>query len=189
MRRDAVIATQKRPSEHDSSNSPTQQDTLPGLLHSKNSNIAESGVFQIINAYEEVIFRRPNILKLPKGEERKNCIRLLASEYEKASSRVNTSKVPLITATVMIQCILQRINTNGIASIRKTIQRRLDLWENHKVYELLEEARHLQHESFGGLGLSIPNINVKRENKWSMDMSKQLDLGYTGDCLSALCKE
>ncbi|KAI0981047.1 hypothetical protein GJ496_007673 [Pomphorhynchus laevis] len=67
MRRDAVTAARKRSTlncqnrvschlgEHDSSKSLTKQDTLPGLLHSKNLNIAESGVSQIINAYEDVI--------------------------------------------------------------------------------------------------------------------------------------
>ncbi|KAI0987612.1 hypothetical protein GJ496_008071 [Pomphorhynchus laevis] len=137
--------------EHDSSKSPTQQDTLPAVHHWNNSNIAESGVSRIINAYEEVILWRPNVLKLPKDEDSKIFIQLLASEYEKASSRDNTSKVPLITVTVMIQCILQRINTNEIATIRKTIQRRLDLWGNNMVYELLEETRHFEHERFNTL--------------------------------------
>ena len=100
---------------------------------------------EIEDAYEEVVRWRKNMFDLPKGHTGKLFVatmnKLVVSWTNKSAIRDYALKALMI----MPALLLQRTSVKTKSSVNKeTLERRLKLWEENKIEELLHEARSLQ---------------------------------------------
>ena len=101
---------------------------------------------EVNNAYEEIIRWRKNLFDLPKGNAGKKFVaemnKLVLSWTNKSAKRSYALKALMIMPTLL----LQRTSKKTKSSENKdTLKRRLQLWENDQVGELLHECRTLQN--------------------------------------------
>ena len=101
---------------------------------------------EINDAYEEIVSWRKNMFDLPKGHTGKQFVahmnKLVVSWTNKSSKREYAMKALMI----MPALLLQRTSVKTKNSLNKeTLKRRLQLWENNNISELLQESRTLQN--------------------------------------------
>ena len=100
---------------------------------------------EINNAYDEIVTWRKNLFDLPKGNAGKrfvsNMNKLILAWNNKSNRRDYALKALMIMPTLL----LQRTSTKSKGSLNKQhLQRRIELWENNQLSELLQESRALQ---------------------------------------------
>ncbi|KAI0988986.1 hypothetical protein GJ496_007712 [Pomphorhynchus laevis] len=74
----------------------------------------------------------------------KQFVDLPTSKYSDLAFKSGNQAIALKDATVISQLILQRIPTRKVSLIRTTLERRLDMWNQKLITELMEEATLLQ---------------------------------------------
>ncbi|KAI0982335.1 hypothetical protein GJ496_004398 [Pomphorhynchus laevis] len=95
--------------------------------------------------YNEIIDWRPNLCKIPNCNESGKFITLLSSQYENFVNRLDDEPLASRIGTVMGHLILQRIPSNRVSEIRKTLKRRMSMWMDGDIPELYKEAKYLQN--------------------------------------------
>ncbi|KAI0985646.1 hypothetical protein GJ496_001625 [Pomphorhynchus laevis] len=76
--------------------------------------------------------------------------------YKDAYKELEESSIALYKIFVFCQLILQRPESKKTSVLRKTLEKRLNLWKNDKFNDLLNEVQVLQNRSF--LQKKQPNI-------------------------------
>ena len=108
--------------------------------------------------YEEVVFWRKNLFKLPSGAAGKRYIR----ETTRLINIWNESNVPLADSAlklvmIMPAVLLQKPSRKSTAKIHSTyLQKRMELWENGRFDDLMQEARSIQKQ--------LVKSNMKQNN-------------------------
>ena len=125
-----------------------QQQLLPNRVTIWGDHTSED-VAQIGNAiYEEVVFWKRNIFKLPSGAAGKRYIK----ETTRLINIWNENSVPLVDSAlkflmIMPSILLQKPNQKSTAKIHSAyLQKRLELWENGRFDDLMQEARSIQKQ-------------------------------------------
>ena len=97
-------------------------------------------------AYNEVVLYRKNLFKLPTGAAAKAFVTEKARLFSELAQRGQQERIAMEMAMVMEPLLLQRsLNKKANAKDnRETLTRRMLMWENRQVGELLEEARAIQ---------------------------------------------
>ena len=101
---------------------------------------------QIKEAYEKVVYWRRNIFELPKGQYGKAFIREITEWVNRWSDNTEYRDIAFDAIFVMPNLLLQRTNIKAKGSENKgTLNRRLSMWREGKVIELLNEGQALQN--------------------------------------------
>ena len=118
-------------------------------------NVSEDIGSEVNKAYEEIVRWRKNIFDLPKGHAGKKFVakmnKLVLSWTNKSAKRSYALKALMIMPAILLQRTSKKTKSSDN---KKTLERRLQLWENDKIGELLNECRTLQNrlpESQSGL--------------------------------------
>ncbi|KAI0980304.1 hypothetical protein GJ496_005854 [Pomphorhynchus laevis] len=132
---------------------------------------------QIDDSYKEVIHWTPNIWLLTKCNASEEFVDILSSQYEMANND-EAMNVGLKSATVICQLLLQKSNSSKTKVIRKCLERRLLLWKERKLQDLIIEARLIQHKFVHRRNEVVRQASCKGASSWLS--SKPLKhLGYT----------
>ena len=101
---------------------------------------------QIKEAYEKVVYWPRNIFELPKGQYGKAFIREITEWVNRWSNNTEYRDIAFDPIFVMPNLLLQRTNIKAKGSENKgTLNRRLSMWREGKVIELLNEGQALQN--------------------------------------------
>ena len=101
---------------------------------------------QIKEAYEKVVYWRRNIFELPKGQYGKAFIREITEWVNRWSNNTEYRDIAFDAIFVVPNLLLQRTNIKAKGSENKgTLNRRLSMWREGKVIELLNEGQALQN--------------------------------------------
>jgi len=108
-----------------------------------NLGIAEIGsLFSL--AHETVVHWRPRMVQLPRSQPGKEVITQLTYLFRSFANDAAIQPIALKAVMVMPHLILQKTNDDTGCSISELIKRRLELWRNGNIRELLEEGQILQ---------------------------------------------
>ena len=99
-------------------------------------------------AYEEVVFWKKNMFKLPSGASGKSFLREMTRLIENWTGMSDEmSAIALKALMVMPALLLQKPSRKSSAKQHKEyLTRRLDLWSEGNFEELLKEGRYIQHK-------------------------------------------
>ena len=99
---------------------------------------------EVSTAYEEIVLWRKNIFDLPKGHVGKQFVaemtRLIDSWNNKSAKREYALKALMIMPALLLQKTTAKAKTS---QNKDTLRRRLQMWEQNKFSELLQESRTL----------------------------------------------
>jgi len=101
----------------------------------------------ILRAYELTCTWRKNVFKLPSGAAGKKFTQLLSSLYLAWGERSPLESIALKAAAIMVPLLLQQ--PKGKTSYRENaghLQRRMALWEEGNITELIDEAVTIQQQ-------------------------------------------
>ena len=96
--------------------------------------------------YDEVVYWRINIFKLPSGAVGKRSIKEMTRLIELWNEDVKpTSDIALKMLMIMILTLLQKPSKKSTTKMhKKYLEKRLDLWDSGKFDELMAESRAIQ---------------------------------------------
>ena len=101
---------------------------------------------EVKKAYEEIVRWRKNIFDLPKGHAGKQFVAemstLVRSWTNKTAKRCYALKALMIMPTLLLQRTSKKTKSS---ENKETLKRRLQLWKNNQIGELLHECRTLQN--------------------------------------------
>ena len=90
-------------------------------------------------AYSQVVHWRPNLFKVPSGSSRKQFVAELARLYEAFASESALESVAMTAATTFPA--LMPHTKSKVQEHIASLRRRLSLWEEGEIAELLKEGR------------------------------------------------
>ncbi|KAI0986731.1 hypothetical protein GJ496_009955 [Pomphorhynchus laevis] len=125
---------------------------------------------QYVMAYNECRHWRLNCFRILKCSVGSAFVDHLANMYKEAILETNEQNNALYKILVFCQLILQRPGNLKISVLRKTLERRLDLWKNYKLYDMLNEAKVLQSRIY------LRNKELKNDSNWSERLSNFLQM-------------
>ena len=99
----------------------------------------------IIAAYEEAVHFAPNLHQVPQGGVGSKFVNLLAGLYQRFGVGATGDGLVIKAAMVMTQLLLQQpVGCQNVREHRQHLERRLGLWEQGDVNNLMIEARTVQ---------------------------------------------
>ena len=109
------------------------------------SNVKDKFDTLIQEAYEDISNWKRNLFQLPKGHAGKEFVREITCQIEHWTSNSPNRNISLKCLMVMPCLLLQQINHKAKSSDRKnTLERRMTLWKEGRIEELLSECREIQ---------------------------------------------
>ena len=117
---------------------------------------------EIISVYEEIVKWRRNLFDLPKGNNGKRFIELLTKLINTwcTTKEDKTMKLVMIMPSLLLQRTAKGVKAR---ENKQHLERRLELWENEKFVELLEEGLAIQNRlKYGRNNKQNGNELVKR---------------------------
>ena len=128
----------------------------------------------IIAAYEEAVHFAPNLHQVPQGGVGSKFVNLLAGLYQRFGVGATGDGLALEAAMVMTQLLLQQpVGCQNVREHRQHLERRLGLWEQGDVNNLMIEARTVQAQ------LKQRNHSSKSRHK-AQDDARRLRVALTG---------
>ena len=112
----------------------------------RNENYENNFNLQISEAYEKIVYWRKNLFELPKGEHGKEFIIEMVKQMNDWSSKSPHRDISLKALMVMPSLLLQKTSMKCKRSETKQhLKRRLQLWKNGDINDLLSEGVSLQN--------------------------------------------
>ena len=135
----------------------------------------------IIAAYEEAVHFAPNLHQVPQGGVGSKFVNLLAGLYQRFGVGATGDGLALKAAMVMTQLLLQQpVGCQNVREHRQHLERRLGLWEQGDVNNLMIEARTVQAQ------LKQRNHSSKSRHKAQDDARRFAKLVHEGKVGSSL---
>ena len=101
---------------------------------------------KISQAYEKVVYWKRNIFVLPKGKQRKVFIQEMTNWVNKWCNKMQYGDIAFNAMFIMSSLLLQRTTIKSIDKENKeTLERRLMLWNDGNILELLKEGQVLHN--------------------------------------------
>ncbi len=115
-------------------------------IFSWGSSCPESLSKSLTIAYKEIVHWKPNLFKMPQGNTGKTLVAELTRLYNAFATGSALESVAMAAVTILPSLLLQKParNSKNIDHIR-CIERRLPLWRDGQIDELLAEGRTLQN--------------------------------------------
>ena len=144
------------PHTYSSSNIPTENNTFdfngkieplyPAVELFPNVNTEKADFIKdVIQCYEEIVHYRRNLFKVPSGKAGKQFIVELSFWIRQFNVASNINSVSLKTFMILPALLLQKPSAKSKAKQHsECLSRRLALWKNGEVIELLKESRLIQ---------------------------------------------
>ncbi|KAI0981063.1 hypothetical protein GJ496_003811 [Pomphorhynchus laevis] len=126
------------PSSNDDVHNRKRFTTLDDPSHDGNS---ARHTDNFINAYEEIKFWRPNLFRVPKCSAGTLFVDRLSHMYKDVTQNTSSFNNALYRACVFCQLLLQRPGCPKVSVLKKALERRLQMWDESKLNELMIEAR------------------------------------------------
>ncbi|KAI0987371.1 hypothetical protein GJ496_001680 [Pomphorhynchus laevis] len=138
----------------------------------------------ISQIYKEIIHWIPNLFNLLQCSASKNFVRLTSEIPREFNTFEKRNDNTIKRLTVLFQIVLQRINTRKISSIRKTIERRIEMWNEGNLDEIITEARYHQAKRL----VQMNGLTSKR-GKYAARVAKFTRMGWIGKASRLLMNE
>jgi len=105
---------------------------------------------QVTDAFDKIVFWRKNLFDLPKGSTGKDFITEMTRLINNWNNKGSEYEVSLTALSVMPMLILQRTSMKSKTSdIKQHLERRLQMWKDRKIDELVEECSTIQERLMG----------------------------------------
>ena len=99
---------------------------------------------EVNKAFEAVVHFRKNLFKLPSGKPGKQFVTLKAKYFQAFAAGEALEQVAMKALAIMEHLLLQKIKGHKSKQHSKTLELRLQKWEDGKLLELLDEAQGIQ---------------------------------------------
>ena len=120
--------------------------------------------YQIIHAYEEIVYMKRNLFDLPKCANGKEFLRELTRLIHEWSSKSPDRDICLKAVMIMPSLLLQKASVKSThAENKRHLERRLQLWKDAEIEELLMETRSQLFKSRLTLIHRLAKFNPRRK--------------------------
>ena len=100
---------------------------------------------QVNEAYESVVYWRKNLFELPKGKNGKEFVNEMTIWIDRWSNKTKYRNFAFKALSIMPNLLLQRTSQKSKSHENKNcLERRLKIWKNGNIIELLKEAKTIQ---------------------------------------------
>jgi hypothetical protein len=124
---------------------PSHQNMIDINNTTREDNFKDEYKTQIFEAYEKIVYWRKNLFELPKGAIGKEFIKEMTRQINDWSSKSPDRDISLKSLMVMPSLLLQRTSIKCKSSeIKRHLERRMQLWKDKKVNELIHECVAIQ---------------------------------------------
>ena len=153
---------------------PLQGDLMPGKteqtnIHQHNGQEQQfvmdnnSYRYQIIHAYEEIVYMKRNLFDLPKCANGKKFLREMTRLINEWSSKSPDRDICLKAVMIMPSLLLQKVSVKSThAENKRHLERRLQLWKDAQIEELLMETSAIQRRLADNNKRNMNNEEVAR---------------------------
>ncbi len=123
---------------------------------------ADTFMSSLCSAYSEVVSWRKNCFKVPQGNCGIKFVSELARLFEAFASRSALEPIALRAAIVLPLLLLQKPSRNSKPKDHQDcLKRRLDLWKDGNLHELLREGRAIQYRLVSTC--KLPSQNIEKQ--------------------------
>ena len=168
--------TNSQPLEHNSSQR-EREENWEATAITETSHLE----FQIEDAYEHIISWRRNIFPLPKGSIGKQFVQEMTRMLTAWNTNSSSKKTALKSLMIFPSLMLQKTNAKLKSSENKEcLARRLDMWKENKISELLFECKEIQRR------LTKEYENYNKQQNIARRFSNMMKNGKVNSALNLL---